>query len=223
MMGGSFKKSSGSGSDSLNATPAWVVTFADLMTLLFCFFVLLTTLSTQPKNCKGLETYLTENRQFFKNYELRSSKLECILSLPSDFLFRSGEGTIQKRALDAFMPLFNKIKGMDEHQKDLMIVEGHTDNVPIKTTTFPSNWELSSARATNIATFLVNRIRFPKDMVSIGAYADSRPKVEYKDIYGSKLQGSELRTARKINRRVEIIFVNQPESRKETSLIFDGR
>jgi len=222
MMGGSTK-SFKPGSDSLNVTPAWVVTFADLMTLLFCFFVLLTTLSTQPKNCTGLEKYLTENRQYFKNYELRSTKLECILSLPSDFLFRSGEGNIQKNALDDMVPLFNKVKRMDEHKNDLMIVEGHTDNVPIHTATFPSNWELSSARATNIATFLVNRMKFSREMVSIAAYADSRPKEDYLDIYGSKLSGGELRAARKVNRRVEIIFVNQPESRKETSMIFDGR
>lgn len=222
MMGGASKAGK-SGSESLSETPGWVVTFADLMTLLFCFFVLLTTLSTQPKNCKELEEYLTENNKYFKNYELRSSKLECILSLPSDFLFRSGEGTIQKRALDDMVPLFNKVKNMDEHQNDLMIVEGHTDNVPINTAAFPSNWELSSARATNIATFLVNRMKFTKEMVSIAAYADSRPKVEYKDIYGSKLSGNELKAARKTNRRVEIIFVNQPESRKETSMLFDGR
>ncbi|MEC7086064.1 MAG: flagellar motor protein MotB, partial [SAR324 cluster bacterium] len=36
-----------------NRSEGWILTFADLMTLLFCFFVLLTTLSTQPKNCKG--------------------------------------------------------------------------------------------------------------------------------------------------------------------------
>ena len=42
----------------------WIITFADLMTLLFCFFVLLTTLSTAPKNCAGLVNYFEENRFF---------------------------------------------------------------------------------------------------------------------------------------------------------------
>ncbi len=207
----------------LGSIPVWVVTFADLMTLLFCLFVLLSTLSTQPKNCDGIEKYLNQNQQHFKNYELRSSKLECVLSLPSDFLFRSGGDTIQEQALNTLEPLFTAIKKMDEHKKDLIMVEGHTDNVPIKTKKFPSNWELSAARATNIATFLISRIKYPSDMISVRTFADTRPRVEYRDIYGRTLTGSELRTARWINRRVEIILARQPESHKQTRLIFDGR
>ena len=203
--------------------PTWVVTFADLMTLLFCFFVLLTTLSTQPKDCHGIEKYLNMNSSLFKNYELRSSKLECILSLPSDFLFPSGEDTIQKEALGALEPMFRSIKNLNEHKSDLLIVEGHTDDVPIHTVKFSSNWELSSARATNIATFLIKQIKYPSDMVSVSAYADSRPKIEYVDIYGEKLTGNELKNARRINRRVEIILAEKPQSRKKTHLIFDGR
>lgn len=203
--------------------PAWIVTFADLMTLLFCFFVLLTTLSTQPKNCGGIQNYLNLNRTQFKNYELRSSKLQCILSLPSDYLFRSGSDVIQARALNSLSPLFRAIRQMDEHENDLLIVEGHTDDVPIKTRKFPSNWELSSARATNIATYLVNRLNYPGTTVSVSAYADSRPKVGYDDIYGVRKRGNELREARKINRRVEIILANQPKSREETQMLFDGR
>lgn len=203
--------------------PEWVVTFADLMTLLFCFFVLLTTLSTQPKSCSELQKYLELNRQNFKNYELRSSKLECILSLPSDFLFRSGSDEIQNRALDTLIPLFGKIRNLEEHKKDMVIVEGHTDNVPIKTQRFPSNWELSSARATNMATFLVKKMRYPSETVSIRAFADNKPKVEYLDDLGQKIRGKELERVRRINRRVEIILVKQPDSRQLINLLFDGR
>ncbi len=203
--------------------PEWIVTFADLMTLLFCFFVLLTTLSTQPKDCSGIEKYLNLNRRQFKNYELRSSKLQCVLSLPSDYLFRSGSDEVQKRALNALSPLFRSILKMEEHKDDLIIVEGHTDDVPIKTRKFPSNWELSSARATNIATFLVKKMNYPSTSVSISAYADSRPKEKYEDDYGRKKRGKALRDTRKTNRRVEIILANQPKSREETTMLFDGR
>ncbi|MDH5559467.1 MAG: OmpA family protein [Deltaproteobacteria bacterium] len=202
--------------------PDWVVTFADLMTLLFCFFVLLTTLSTQPKNCNGLQQYLDQNQESFKNYELRSSKLECIVSLPSDFLFKSGGDQIQSRAFRALIPLFRKIQELEEHKSDILIVEGHTDNVPIRTRKFPSNWELSSARATNVATFLVNRMKFPDDMVSVSAFADNKPKVEYIDDFGVPMKGNALRNARGINRRVEIILVKRPESRSLTRLLFSG-
>lgn len=214
------KKSSGG---TTNSVPEWVVTFADLMTLLFCFFVLLTTLSTQPKSCEGIEKYLDRNRQQYRNFELRSSKLECILSLPSEHLFKSGEDKIQTRALRDLVPLFSTIRDLDEHKRDLMIVEGHTDNVPIRTRKFSSNWELSSSRATNIATFLVNRIKFPNDRISIRAYADIMPKAPYVDEMNVRLQGKALAEARRVNRRVELILVKQPTSRKKTSLIFDGR
>jgi flagellar motor protein MotB len=203
--------------------PEWIVTFADLMTLLFCFFVLLTTLSTQPKSCSGIENYLNMNRAKFKNFELRSSKLQCILSLPSDYLFRSGSDAVQKGALNSLAPLFRAIRKMDEHVNDLLTVEGHTDDVPIRTKKFPSNWELSSARATNIATYLVTQVGYPGTTISVSAYADSRPKESYVDIYGSKKTGAVLRSARKTNRRVEIILANQPKSRDETMMLFDGR
>lgn len=220
---GVHKKKQFSKGSSTGSVPEWVVTFADLMTLLFCFFVLLTTLSTQPKSCEGIEKYLNHNRDQYRNFELRSSKLECILSLPSEHLFRSGEDKIQKSALRDLIPLFSTIRELDEHKRDLMIVEGHTDNVPIRTRKFPSNWELSSARATNIATFLVNRIQFPNDRISIRAYADIMPKEPYVDEMNSPLRGKALAKARRVNRRVELILVKQPTSRKKTSLIFDGR
>ncbi len=213
----SFKTEAGGG------IPEWVVTFADLMTLMFCFFVFMTTLSTQPKNCSGIQDYLTLNRRSFKNYELRSTKLQCIISLPSDYLFRSGSDVVQRRGLNSLAPMFRAIKKMNEHKKDLIIVEGHTDDVPIKTKKFPSNWELSSARATNIATFLVNKMKYSSTKVSIGAYADSRPKIPYLDRNGRKKRARDLRKARKTNRRVEIILANQPKSRNETTMLFDGK
>ncbi len=207
----------------VDGVPAWIVTFADLMTLLFCFFVLLTTLSTQPKNCNGIRNYLEQRKEAFKNYELRSGKLQCVLSLPSDYLFRSGGDAIQRRALVALFPLFKAIKTMSEHRDDLIIVAGHTDNVPIKTRRFPSNWELSSARATNIARFLVDRVKYSSSSVSVNAYGDGNPKIAYKDEYGKAKTGTKLKEARTINRRVEIILANQQVKQSSQTLLFDGK
>ena len=207
-------RESGSGdSDS------WIVSFADLMTLLFCFFVLLTTLSTAPKNCNGLAKYFEENSRLYKNFELRNSKLECVITLPSDFLFRSGEDQLQSAALSRLQPLFRQIKNLDEHKRDLIVVEGHTDNVPIRTKKFRSNWELSSARATNVADY-VRKAGLPEKQLSIRAYADKRPRVAYQDIAGKKLRGAELRKARKDNRRVELILVNPPTKLEEYGVLF---
>ncbi len=197
----------------------WLVTFADLMTLLFCFFVLLTTLSTAPKNCNGLAKYFEENHSLFKNFELRNSKLECMITLPSDFLFRSGEDQVQVEALSRLRELFGTIKTLPEHQKDLIIVEGHTDNVPIHTVRFRSNWNLSSARATNVADFLLET-GLPAKRISVRAFADQRPRVPYKDDSGNDLGGEALAEARTKNRRVEIILANRPTRLEEYGLLF---
>ena len=198
----------------------WVTTFADLMTLLFCFFVLINALSTQPKNCSGLDKFLNDNKEQFKKYELRSTKLSCIVSLPQDFLFRSGDAILKKGAFKALSPLFKKILEIPEHKSDLMTVEGHTDNVPMRSKKFPSNWELSSARATVIATMLINRLKYPEESISIVGFADTRPKVSYTDQSGSLLKGRELKNARNINRRVEIVLTTPPKSLEESTLLF---
>ena len=197
----------------------WIITFGDLMSLLFCFFVLLTSLSTAPKNCVGLAKYLEANRNAYKNFELRNSKQECVITLPSDYLFQSGEDRVQPRALSRLEPLFKQIKTLKEHEKDLVIVEGHTDDVPIKNRKFPSNWELSSARATNISGFL-RRVGVPESRLSVRAYAENRPRVSYEDANGKKIGGRQLAQAREKNRRVEIVLVNPPKKLEEYGVLF---
>lgn len=197
----------------------WIVTFADLMALLFSFFALLTSLSTAPKNCNGIAEYFERNRELYQNFELRNSKLECVITLPSDFLFRSGQDDLQRRALQRLEPLFEHVKDLEEHADDLIIVEGHTDNVPIRTREFPSNWELASARATNVATFL-RRVGLSEERLSIRAYADQRPRVPYEDRFGDPLRGRALREAREANRRVEIVLTEPPTKLEEYGVLF---
>ena len=200
----------------------WILTFADLMTLLFCFFVLLTTLSTQPKNCTGLEKFMKESRSRFVNYELRSTKLSCIVSLPQDYLFKSGDAELKQQAFKALAPFFKKIRELPEHKYDLMIVEGHTDNVPIRTKKYQNNWALSTSRATNIATMLIEKLEYDPNSLSVNGFADTRPKVSYLDSAGNPKKGQELKKTRMVNRRVEIILTTPGESRAESSLLFDG-
>ena len=205
-----------------NRSEGWVLTFADLMTLLFCFFVLLTTLSTQPKNCSGLEKYMKESQSRFVNYELRSTKLSCIVSLPQDYLFKSGDAELKKEAFTALAPFFRKIRELPEHKQDLMIVEGHTDNVPIRTKKYRNNWELSTSRATNIAMMLIKKLEYDPKSLSVNGFAETRPKISYQDSSGNPKKGKELQIARKINRRVEIILTTPAESRADSNLLFDG-
>lgn len=201
----------------------WIVTFADLVTLLFCFFVLLTVLSNQPKRCTELQSYFEENSELFQGFELRSNKLECIVSLPSDYLFKSGSAALQKTALGKITPLFTTIMSLSEHKNDLLIIEGHTDNTPINSRSFPSNWELSTSRATNVSNFVIQKIGFEESLISVRAYADKRPRINYAGVNGAPLTGEALTLARQKNRRVEIILTKKPKDLELFEPLFDGR
>jgi chemotaxis protein MotB len=74
-------------------------------------------------------------------------------------------------------------------------VLGHTDNIPIASSRFPSNWELSAARAASVARFLVSD-GLPSDKVSVAGYADTRPLEPNVSAHG-----------RAVNRRVEIVIL----------------
>ena len=72
-------------------------------------------------------------------------------------------------------------------------VEGHTDSVPISGGKYPSNWELSSARASSIVRYLINKFKILPDLMSAVGYADARPVETGKNADIAK------------NRRVEIV------------------
>jgi chemotaxis protein MotB len=55
-------------------------------------------------------------------------------------------------------------------------IEGHTDNVPIHTETYPSNWELSTARAVNVLRYFIEERGFPPEKLFAEGFADTRPR-----------------------------------------------
>ncbi len=77
-------------------------------------------------------------------------------------------------------------------------VEGHTDNVPIHTPQFKSNWELSTARATEVVALLIERYGLDPMQVSAAGYSQYRP-----------VASNETEEGRKINRRVDLVVVSR--------------
>jgi chemotaxis protein MotB len=75
-------------------------------------------------------------------------------------------------------------------------VEGHTDNWPIQTPRFPSNWELSTARATRVVRFLAEELDFPADRLSAMGYGEFRPLVP-----------NDSDANRALNRRVDLVIL----------------
>jgi chemotaxis protein MotB len=85
--------------------------------------------------------------------------------------------------------------GYDDYRIE---VQGHTDDIPINTAQFPSNWELSAARAAAVVRFLVSRGVDPVRLVAVG-YGDTRPKAPNRDGTSQPIPESQSE-----NRRVEI-------------------
>ncbi len=119
------------------------------------------------------------------------------LVMKSGMLFRSGEAELSKSAL----PLLNKIKDILKRTHNILHVEGHTDNIPIDTVEFPSNWDLSSARAASVVKELAKDGISPTRMAAVG-YGEFHPIAD-----NSTEQG------RYQNRRVVLVLISQSIAR----------
>ena len=115
-----------------------------------------------------------------------------LVVLPSDVLFRSGSARLSPEGEVAIEEVVQVLK--DIPNRDFQI-EGHTDNVPIKTARFPSNWELASARAISVLKTMV-ALEFPAERVSVASFGDTKPLVE-----------NDTEEHRKTNRRIELVVV----------------
>lgn len=112
--------------------------------------------------------------------------------LAANKLFSIGSADIKPEAAVALDRLGQMLKESGRR----VIIEGHTDDLPIKTEKYPSNWELSAARATKIVRYLSARHKIPASKLVPVAYADQKPLVP---------NDSETNRAR--NRRIEIKIV----------------
>jgi type VI secretion system protein ImpK len=121
--------------------------------------------------------------------------LRSLIRINSDTLFRSGSATVEAR----FIPIFERIgKAIDQVAGKVWVI-GHSDNVPIRTVQFPSNWELSRARAANVIAELSRHIRDASRLTPEGR-ADTEP-----------VAANDSPANRALNRRVEIIVLEQEE------------
>ena len=119
---------------------------------------------------------------------LQGDKIEVQFS--SKLLFGSGSVRLSTEARKAFRDIATIVKPL----KNTIFVEGHTDNVPIKTLAYPSNWELSAARAASVVEYLTRQGLDPKRLAAIG-YGEYRP-----------ISSNDTQEGRSKNRRVTLIL-----------------
>jgi chemotaxis protein MotB len=159
--------------------PPWMVNYADLMTELVCFFVILYALSAAlNKNVQNAAEQIKdmmEKGEMSGKVEVNKEGLRITLEEQGELpFFESGKAEItqeMQEKIDKLSPILKKL-----NEKNEIIVEGHTDNIPIATKQFASNWELSTARATSVVRYMLSKDFDPRKISAIG-YGEYRPIV----------------------------------------------
>lgn len=120
--------------------------------------------------------------------------------IPESFFFKSGQASIRPEILPVLDSLARSLEKVPNHIR----IEGHTDSVPINTFLFPSNWELSTARATTIVRYLLSNHNFDPSKLSATGYAEFRP-----------IAPNNRPEGRMQNRRVDVVILSSKEGETE--------
>lgn len=142
-----------------------------------------------------LEDTLSELVQA-KLITVRRSELWLEVEINSDILFQSGSASLDFSAHEVLGRLANVLRDLPNPVR----IEGYTDDRPIATMQFPSNWELSAARAASVVHLFVRERFAPERLVMVG-YGEQRPKAENTTDAG-----------RNANRRVVLVVLATPET-----------
>lgn len=197
-------------------TDDWLMTYADMITLLLCFFAVFLSVSVPKKSPVaklqtpsaaigfGAPEMMAENENTLrKSPHVVIPTSEQIgeritsLQMSSSAFFDSGSATLTedgKLLLDKEITILKSPKYLGY----MITVEGHTDDTPVKSALYPSNWELSSARASAVVHYFLDHGIAPQQLRAAG-YADSYPRVPNKDALGNPIPENQAK-----NRRVVI-------------------
>ncbi len=139
----------------------------------------------------ALEAYLV--KQGFQNkVALSITQRGLVISLKEAGFFDSGSAKLKQNSIPTLRGI---AEGLQQYANRFR-VEGHTDSVPIRSSEFRSNWELSTARATNVIHFLVDAASFSPETLSAVGYGEYQPLV-----------ANDTPEQRAKNRRVDIVVL----------------
>ena len=122
-----------------------------------------------------------------------------VVSLKEAGFFESGSSSLKPSSLQVLNDVMESLSSYSNGIR----VEGHTDNMPISSAAFPSNWELSTARATNVLQYLM-RQEFDPTRISAAGYGEYRPVAE-----------NSTQDGRMKNRRVDIVLLSEQSEQAE--------
>ena len=200
----------------------WLISYADLITTLMVFFLALYVLQlakTREAEIKSFETHVIQDRaaaakggiadavanarelarkNLLSQLEMMRDRKQITvkegvqgveIGIDARILFNSGDARLLPQSFDVLDEIAAALRKQNESN---ILVEGHTDSVPISNARYASNWELSSARAGAVVRFLVDRGVGPRRLAAVGR-ADNFPLVAGDDP-----------ASRSMNRRVTI-------------------
>jgi chemotaxis protein MotB len=221
----------------------WLQTYADAITLLMAFFVMMFSVSKmdqakyemirdsihenmghrveqthweqvgrraedtnpKPRSTEGVLAKMEKVLQPLKVdgvVQVAQSAEGLIIDMPATMLYPEGGVALSKEAQRIIGQLGWTLR-LTDYKGTEIVVEGHTDDVPTSGGLYPSNWEISAARASNVVKFLGQQGVDSSRMV-VEAYADTKPKLSNRDENGTAIPENQS-----ANRRV-VIKVKRP-------------
>ena len=156
-----------------------------------------------------LQTFRNMLEKFKKMIEsgklrVRIQRGRMVVELSENILFDSGRADLKKEGQVALQEVAGVLASIPDREFQ---IAGHTDNVPIKSPKFPSNWELSTARAVTVARFLGSQ-NVPENRLSAAGYADTQP-----------VASNDAPEGRAQNRRIEIVLMPNLEELPDLSAL----
>ncbi|MBI5280542.1 MAG: OmpA family protein [Candidatus Solibacter usitatus] len=140
--------------------------------------------------------------------EVRMEKRGLVISLREATFFPPGGDTLEPGTVPVLEVIAKEIRGLPNPVR----LEGHTDSVPIRTSRFKSNWELSAARGIAMLELFAERFGVEQRRMAIGGFADSAP-----------VASNETAEGRARNRRVDIVLLNEVAAAREPGANPPGR
>jgi chemotaxis protein MotB len=212
-----------------NQRDRWLLSYADFVTLLFATFVLMyatakareqgslphvavtSTATSAPATQKSgtssagvapLQSNLLTDLQDTLKLEqkagivtLSTEQRGIVISLDDKLCFLPGQADVQSSAV----AMFEKVGTVVERYGNRILLEGHTDSVPIHNNQFRSNWELSTARSIAVMELMEKKAALRPERFLIGGSADNAP-----------VSSNQTEQGRAHNRRVEILVLDNP-------------
>lgn len=134
-----------------------------------------------------------ENNNLLESVNIIEEDRGLVIRFKDGVLFDSGKAEISEGGHSVLNEIAQKVQGVENR----IIIEGFTDNLPIKTNDFPSNWELSTARAIGVARFMIEDMDIEEERISVSGFGEQRP-----------IDTNDTKEGRTNNRRIEITILN---------------